>query len=267
MDTNIDPDRNPDTTTTANTGEVGIFTRLIRGLLLIAIGVVIGGISVYLWIGAQPSLRGGIADVVAVPAAVDPANPPAQPTGSTPLPGPPVDAPAGQFDSAAATTNANEAPVLDGSRLIIPVQGIQPGQLQDTYSDARGSGRVHDAIDIMAPAGTPVLAAADGKVAKLFQSKLGGTTLYQYDDTGAIVYYYAHLQAYAPGIHEGMAVKRGDVIGQVGSTGNASAGAPHLHFAIMVLGPEKQWWKGSAINPYPLLGGAAKGTTAPTPQP
>ena len=114
-------------------------------------------------------------------------------------------------------------------------------------------GRVHNAIDIMAPRGTPVLAVADGRIEKLFLSKPGGRTIYQFDPTEQWSYYYAHLQRYAPGLAEGDHVKRGEVIGYVGSTGNASADAPHLHFGIYRLGEEKRWWTGTPVNPYPLL--------------
>ena len=145
--------------------------------------------------------------------------------------------------------------VLAPTGLAMPLPGLQPGQLTDTFAEARGSDRRHDALDIMAPAGTPVLAVADGHVEKLFTSVQGGLTLYQFEPSGRYAYYYAHLQGYAPGIVEGRTLKRGDVIGQVGSTGNANPDGPHLHFAVFVLGPEKQWWKGTAINPYPLLGG------------
>jgi len=127
--------------------------------------------------------------------------------------------------------------------------------LQDTFSDARGSERRHEAMDIAAPAGTEVLAVADGRIEKLFTSAQGGLTIYQFEPTGQYAYYYAHLQGYAPGLREDQAVVRGQLLGYVGSTGNANPSAPHLHFAVFELGPEKQWWKGTAINPYPLLGG------------
>ena len=107
----------------------------------------------------------------------------------------------------------------------------------------------------MAPRGTPVLAVADGKIEKLFDSKQGGLTLYQFDRTGTFAYYYAHLDRYAAGMVEGRQLERGEVLGYVGGTGNADPAGPHLHFAIFVLGPEKHWWQGTAINPYPLLGG------------
>jgi murein DD-endopeptidase MepM/ murein hydrolase activator NlpD len=146
-------------------------------------------------------------------------------------------------------SSATDAP----SGLLLPVQGVLPSQLRDTFTDARSEGRVHDAIDIMADAGTPVLAVADGTVEKLFDSKRGGLTIYQFEPSGHWCYYYAHLQRYADGLAEKQVIKRGEVIGYVGSTGNASAEAPHLHFEVHVLGPEKQWWKGESINPYPLL--------------
>lgn len=146
-------------------------------------------------------------------------------------------------------------PTPAGSSLLIPVQGVSAAQLQDTFTDSRSEGRSHDAIDIMAASGTPVLAVADGHVEKLFDSKQGGLTLYQFNPEGSHAYYYAHLQGYAPGIVEKKMLKRGELVGYVGYTGNANPAAPHLHFAVFVLGPEKQWWKGEAINPYPLLGG------------
>ncbi len=134
--------------------------------------------------------------------------------------------------------------------LLIPVAGMAYAQLSDTFADARGTGRSHDAIDIMAPTGTPVLAVADGTIVKLFESKPGGLTIYQFDEAGEHAFYYAHLDRYAIGLVEGQKVKRGHVIGTVGYSGNANLEAPHLHFAIFVLGPEKNWWQGTAINPY-----------------
>ncbi len=148
--------------------------------------------------------------------------------------------------------------VIAPSGLLLPVQGITSSQLQDTFTDARSEGRVHDAIDILAAEGTPVLAVADGQIEKLFDSDRGGLTIYQFEPGGTYCYYYAHLQRYADGLAEKQQVKRGQVIGYVGSTGNASAEAPHLHFEVHVLGPERQWWKGESINPYPLLGGGTR---------
>lgn len=141
---------------------------------------------------------------------------------------------------------------LDRRRLEIPVEGVDDDDLYDSYSDARGS-RLHEAIDIMAKRGTPVRAVEDGTIQKLFTSKAGGLSIYQFDPTETFTYYYAHLDQYADTLREGAKVRRGDIIGYVGSTGNASPNAPHLHFAIFRLTPEKQWWKGEPINPYPIL--------------
>lgn len=137
--------------------------------------------------------------------------------------------------------------------LIIPVAGVKPEQLQDTFADSRSEGRVHDAIDIPAAAGTPVLAAADGQIVKLFQSERGGTTIYQLSTDKKLIFYYAHLQRYADGLFEGKLVRQGEVISYVGDTGNAGPGNYHLHFSIMVAGDPKRYWEGISINPYPLL--------------
>jgi murein DD-endopeptidase MepM/ murein hydrolase activator NlpD len=137
--------------------------------------------------------------------------------------------------------------------LFIPVQGIEKKSLRDTFTDDR-SGQRHQAIDIMAARGTPVLAAGDGRVEKLFTSKPGGLTIYEFDPQGEYCYYYAHLDGYATGVVQGKVLRKGDVIGYVGSTGNASATAPHLHFTIFRLGAAKKWWEGTAINAYPLWG-------------
>jgi murein DD-endopeptidase MepM/ murein hydrolase activator NlpD len=140
--------------------------------------------------------------------------------------------------------------------LAIPVAGVKPNQLADTFTQARAGGRRHDAIDIMAPEGTPVIAATDGTVEKLFFSNGGGgITIYVRSPDQHWTYYYAHLSAYAPGLAEGQQVRRGQLIGRVGHTGDASAAGPHLHFAINQMAPGERWWQGSPINPYPLLAG------------
>jgi len=144
-------------------------------------------------------------------------------------------------------------PATMTGKLLVPVQGIKSAQLTDTFYQPRGEQRQHEALDIMAPTGTPVIAVADGKVVKLFQSKPGGLTVYQFDPSEQFAYYYAHLDRYADGIAEGMDVKRGTVIGYVGVTGNSDPNAPHLHFAVVALTAEKQWWKGTPINPFPLM--------------
>ena len=149
------------------------------------------------------------------------------------------------------------APITGLPRLQMPVQGVLPRALRDTFGDGRdNNGRGHEAIDIMSARGTPVLAVDDGPVAKLFSSKLGGLTVYQFDPSGQLAYYYAHLDGYAPGLTEGQQLRRGSVIGFVGTSGNANPEAPHLHFAIFRLGPEKQWWKGEPVNPFGALGGS-----------
>jgi murein DD-endopeptidase MepM/ murein hydrolase activator NlpD len=164
-------------------------------------------------------------------------------------------APAPATPASVPTVAAPPAPiVLAPSGLALPVAGVKPEQLVDTYTAARAGGRVHDATDIMAPRGTAVVAAAPGTVEKLFFSRGGGgITAYVRSPDGGWQYYYAHLDAYAPGLHEGQIVKRGDPIGRVGSTGDASPTAPHLHFAINRMAPGQRWWQGSPINPYPLL--------------
>ena len=139
---------------------------------------------------------------------------------------------------------------LRARALVLPVQGIDSARLSDTYTQARAAGLPHEALDIMAQRGTPVLAVEDGEVVKLFFSKSGGITLYQFDPNRRYAYYYAHLDRYAEGVREGSKLRKGQVIGYVGSTGNALPGAPHLHFAIFTLGPERQWWRGTPLNPF-----------------
>jgi murein DD-endopeptidase MepM/ murein hydrolase activator NlpD len=143
-------------------------------------------------------------------------------------------------------------PLEPRAALAMPLAGIDPRKLTSNFSEVR-SGHAHEALDIMAPRGTPVMAVDQGNVVKLFTSKEGGLTVYQFNDARDLCYYYAHLDGYAPGLKEGILLRRGDVLGYVGSTGNASKESPHLHFAVFKLGPEKQWWKGTAIDPLPLL--------------
>jgi murein DD-endopeptidase MepM/ murein hydrolase activator NlpD len=158
--------------------------------------------------------------------------------------------PLAETPNPAAGNQAN--PVLKERKLIVPVQGIDAQELRDDFNEMRGGHR-HEAIDIMAPRGTPVLAADEGNVAKLFLSKPGGLTVYQFDDTRTYCYYYAHLDKYAPNLKEGVLLRKGDVLGYVGSSGDASPAAPHLHFTIFKLGPEQRWWQGTPIDPYPFL--------------
>lgn len=172
---------------------------------------------------------------------------------------PPTVSPSSKASTAAAPSADNSiaqsspAPIVQPSGLIIPVAGVTSEQLIDTFSAARGEGRVHDAIDIAAPQGTPVLAVAGGKILKLFQSKAGGTTVYQLSGDEKFIYYYAHLDRYADGLHEGRIVRQGETIAYVGDTGNAGTGNYHLHFSIAMTSDPKRWWEGVNINPYPLL--------------
>jgi murein DD-endopeptidase MepM/ murein hydrolase activator NlpD len=147
----------------------------------------------------------------------------------------------------------SDVEALRDRRLLIPVQGVTAGRLRDSYRDARSGGRVHDAIDIHAPRGTPVLAVTDGEVLKLHHGARGGRALYLLDDDGRTRYYFAHLDGYADGIREGVRVERGDVIGYVGDTGNAAPGDYHLHFAIAILSSRSRWWEGRNLNPYDVL--------------
>jgi murein DD-endopeptidase MepM/ murein hydrolase activator NlpD len=160
---------------------------------------------------------------------------------------PPVD------DSApAAEASAGVPAELLSKDLLLPVDGVRGRDLSPSFSEARGE-RVHEAIDILAPRGTPVRAVDAGRIVKLFVSERGGNTVYQFDPTERYCYYYAHLDRYADHLTEGQDVRRGEVIGYVGTSGNAPRDTPHLHFAVFRLGPEKRWWQGEPIDPYALL--------------
>jgi murein DD-endopeptidase MepM/ murein hydrolase activator NlpD len=149
-------------------------------------------------------------------------------------------------------SSADDMQLLMSRRLLIPVPGVDHAKLRDNFDEMHGGHR-HEALDIMAARGTPVHAVDAGRIAKLFDSKAGGLTVYQFDRDEKYAYYYAHLDRYADGLKEGAVLARGDLVGYVGTTGNAPPNAPHLHFAIFRLGAERQWWKGVAVNPYPFL--------------
>lgn len=186
---------------------------------------------------------------------VSPISPPAPVAIGTPLPPPPTDpvAPAPETMPAAPAPPPTDSSFVSTINLIIPVAGVRPEQLLDTFGDARSEGRLHDAIDIPAAAGTPVLAAANGRIVKLWQSERGGTTIYQLGPNQDLIFYYAHLSSYAAGLAEGSLVKQGDVIAYVGDTGNAGTGNFHLHFSIAMVSDPTRYWEGTNINPYPLL--------------
>lgn len=184
-------------------------------------------------------------------------SPVPQPASPTPAVSPSVEVfnstPPPQIDQPAASPSPFSGSFVGTIKLIIPVVGVRPNQLLDTFADARSEGRVHDAIDIPAAAGTQVVAAADGEIVKLFQSERGGMTIYQLSVDRKLIFYYAHLQRYADGLVQGKFVRQGEVIAYVGDTGNAGAGNFHLHFSISVVADPKRYWEGTNINPYPLL--------------
>jgi len=236
-------------------------------------GLVLGALGLWVLLGYPPAPAPApvplpsqasepVESTVVVPPASPPAGMPIEAPIEWPVESPPEVVPPAESPSPVPAGDITPAPAASAppmpSRtldLLVPVQGVTAAQLSDTFTDARSDERVHDAIDIMAPTGTPVLAVEDGRIVKFFDSERGGLTIYQFDANDELAYYYAHLDSRAEGLAEGQVVKRGDVIGYVGYSGNASPEAPHLHFAIFVLGPEKNWWQGTAINPYPWLAG------------
>lgn len=227
----------------------------LRVLLIVAL--VIAGFAVFFWArgrraGFDPAIANlnGAGQVPGSPSE-SPALPLLTPTGTpSPTQTPGTPSPEGSQTSNDLTPPAGFVGTL---KLIIPVAGIRPDQLLDTFADARSEGRVHDAIDIPAPAGTAVIAAVDGEIIRLFQSERGGTTIYQLSTDKKVVFYYAHLQRYADGLTAGHFAKQGEVIGYVGDTGNAGAGNFHLHFSISIITDPKRHWEGTNINPYSLL--------------
>lgn len=176
-------------------------------------------------------------------------SPPEEPSAVTP---PPVRPSAG----AGAVVDADPIADLLQRHLDLPVQGATRAEVKDGFNELRGGSRRHEAIDMLAPRHTPVVAVEDGTVARLFTSVAGGLTVYQFDPTTSYAYYYAHLDRYADGLIEGGAVSRGQVLGYVGTTGNAPKDTPHLHFAIFKLDENKQWWRGVPVDPFQVLRGA-----------
>ncbi|WP_157281702.1 M23 family metallopeptidase [Pelomonas sp. Root1237] len=193
-----------------------------------------------------------------------PVPPPVQPQVTAPAVR--VEAPAVPSSWPATAVTAASGPVdvavtpadiadLQGRDLSIPLPGVWAANLTDTFGDGRTKG-AHEALDIPAPMRTPVLAVEDGVVAKLFTSQRGGLTVYQFDPASRYAYYYAHLDGYAPGLVEGQSLRRCQLVGYVGLTGNSPAGAPHLHLAIFKLEPKPRWWRGAPVNPYNVLRGS-----------
>lgn len=162
---------------------------------------------------------------------------------------------AGSPDGPEPTPSLSAPPAaeLADRDLRIPVDGVSVEQLVRSFDDPRGSERRHEAIDILAPMGTPVRAVERGRIARLFNSKAGGLTIYQFDPTERFCYYYAHLQGYADGLRENDVVEAGQLIGYVGVTGNAPRDVPHLHFAVFRLTEAKRWWEGTPLDPFDVL--------------
>lgn len=228
-----------------------------RIFFVFVLGFVAGVVSLTVWLSATN--QWGLRAHASEPASVEHTPPPvvvppaAAPKTATELPAPPALNPPPASTPVTVPTVPHEEAALTMRNLGLPIANLKRSDIQDTFNDTRGSDRRHEATDILAPKGTPVVAIDEGNVVKLFNSLRGGLTVYQFDNQQIYCYYYAHLDHYAPSLREGMLLRKGDVVGYVGTTGNADANTPHLHFAIFQLGPDKRWWKGTPIDPYPLL--------------
>jgi murein DD-endopeptidase MepM/ murein hydrolase activator NlpD len=243
---------------------------LLKALLAFVLGAVAGGWAVYAW--RPPTAPAHVATASPAPATAPREAPQTIPTA--PIVPPAASPSPGEPEAPPATITPHQAPAESGPpvadepmappavgvsdldylaqrRIVVPVAGVALRNVRDTFAEMRGS-RVHEAVDILAPLGTPVHAVDDGVVRKLFDSRQGGLTIYQYDPGERYSYYYAHLDRYADGVVEGRVLRKGDLVGYVGTTGNAPKDAPHLHFAVFRLEPSKEWWKGTAVNPYPV---------------
>lgn len=224
----------------------------LRFRILLIVLVVFIALAAILWVRVGQDAPESGANLVQATPETSPSTVTPSPE-STPTPSPAVPQVEPGFSSPTPGQTATPSSFVGQLNLIIPVMGVRPEQLIDTFADARSEGRPHDAIDIAAAAGTPVVAASDGEIVKLFQSERGGTTIYQLSPDKKLVFYYAHLQRYADGIQERKYLRQGDVIAYVGDTGNAGAGNYHLHFSIAAITDPNRHWEGTNINPYPLL--------------
>jgi len=231
-----------------------------RIVVAFLIGLVLGAVSLFLYLQASGKLQiqRRVAARAAPVASARNLALPAQPAG---VPVPSDDAVrVERMEQAAGTAHpkplafpqSEAGAILAPGAVAVPVVGVEKRQLRDQFNERRGTRR-HEALDIMAPRATPVVAALDGRIRRLFMSDAGGNTIYLVDPEEKFIYYYAHLDRYAEDLFEGKPVRRGEVIGYVGTSGNAAEDAPHLHFGIARLPPTKEWWKGEAINPYPVL--------------
>lgn len=229
---------------------------LIAAALFGAVAALVWYLSDHYWSQPVTPLRPPSQDVerLPTPAASPTPNATVSPTATPDAS--PSPSPTTSSSPQAQSLLSEPASALASMHLLIPVEGVAPAQLQDTFKDARSEGRVHDAIDIIAPRGTPVLAATDGRVVKLFNSVKGGITLYQLAAVDEhYVLYYAHLERYVEGLAEGHVARRGETLAYVGDTGNATPGNTHLHFQLYRVADPKHFWTGENLNPYPLLRG------------
>jgi murein DD-endopeptidase MepM/ murein hydrolase activator NlpD len=226
---------------------------MLRAAVVAAVVVGIFGAPIH----AQ-ALRSPTVSAVRTPAARATSGPSQRRHVASPVATPPT--PSAKASASPSPTPVRPTPVVDADdlrrlrerALVFPVPVVSPGTVRDTFGDRRGAA-AHEALDVPAPRGAPVVAVDDGVVAKIFTSVAGGLTVYIFDDARRYAYYYAHLDGYVEGLDAGRRVRRGEVLGWVGSTGNAAAEVPHLHFAIFKLEAEPRWWVGTAIDPYPLL--------------
>jgi murein DD-endopeptidase MepM/ murein hydrolase activator NlpD len=245
---------------TPRTTRIGPAAVAVIGLFAIAVGAAIKTGFIQIRRGASGDststvVRTGAGDV-ALPASSSDSIRPAQPKAASPAtpPGLAADtltAPAVTGDSNAVRPTAAELSEL-AATLIVPVAGVLPKDLLDTFDEPRGTRR-HNALDIPAPRGTPVLSATDGRLLRLFTSEAGGLMIYASDPTDRFVLMYAHLDRYADGLRDSMPLRRGDTIGYVGTTGNAPPNVPHLHFGIARTANVARWWTGVPVDPRPLL--------------
>lgn len=165
----------------------------------------------------------------------------------------------------AGSTASADIEYLRSRQIIVPVAGADMTRVEDSFNEPRDGDRVHRAIDILAPRGTPIVSADDGRIVRMTTSTLGGISMYTVDPETRIVYYYAHMDRYNDAMAPGKTISKGDTLGFVGTTGNAPKNTPHLHFQVMRWPADGKYWNGDPIDPFSLLGGHTQ-TTAGTPR-
>jgi peptidoglycan LD-endopeptidase LytH len=219
-----------------------------RGRILFPLFVafLLGGAAGWWLHAVPPAPAAGAGDTVVMVGADHGREAPPMIAPETPVP---------TVGAVAGTAATGAVSALRNRHLRLPLDAVRVETLKGQFDQTRDGGtRGHEAVDLIAPRNTPIYAVEDGTIAKLFVSKAGGITVYQFDPSKRFCYYYAHLERYADGLADGQAVRAGDLIGYVGTSGNAPANTPHLHFAIFELGPEKQWWNGNPIDPFVIYG-------------